>query len=104
MRNPWGKRKGEWTGDWSDNSRLWDDVDSDVKENIDFRSEGDGEFWISVQDFMRYFVRVTICNFTPDVDDDGITDNLCESKITGETNSNNVVYIRHRTKLLQMET
>jgi len=23
IRNPWGKK--EWTGDWSDNSPLWDD-------------------------------------------------------------------------------
>ena len=23
IRNPWGKK--EWTGDWGDNSPLWDD-------------------------------------------------------------------------------
>lgn len=30
MRNPWGK-SGEWTGDWSDKSDLWND---DCKEQV----------------------------------------------------------------------
>ena len=42
LRNPWGSG-GEWTGAWSDNSKLWTD---DLKEKFGLTKEDDGTFFI----------------------------------------------------------
>ena len=34
IRNPWGDRKGEWTGAWSDNAREWRGVSEAVKRQL----------------------------------------------------------------------
>ena len=36
----------------------------------------DGEFWITIQDFVKHYYTVHICNFTPDFDNDGQPDGL----------------------------
>lgn len=36
----------------------------------------DGEFWISLKDFIHFFSGVTVCSVVPDVDRDGCTDSL----------------------------
>jgi len=59
IRNPWGHY--EWEGAWCDHSRCWT---SKMKEalnpNLD---EDDGAFWISYEDFLKYFstMSVAIC-------------------------------------------
>ncbi|ESP05624.1 hypothetical protein LOTGIDRAFT_102635 [Lottia gigantea] len=73
VRNPWGRV--EWRGDWSDTSRKWDDLIDGAR--IPDHAE-DGEFWISIGDFLRYFFQLTICSITPDVDVDGRRDDLSE--------------------------
>ncbi|XP_056101502.1 calpain-1 catalytic subunit-like [Rhinichthys klamathensis goyatoka] len=61
--NPWGK--GEWTGDWSDKSSLWDKVSE--KEQTRCRSlANDGEFWMSMEDFTKNFEDIDICCLSPD--------------------------------------
>ena len=35
-----------------------------------------GEFWMTLTDFWNYFNMITVCNFTPDVNEDGKTDGL----------------------------
>ncbi|XP_067311191.1 calpain-1 catalytic subunit-like isoform X2 [Pseudorasbora parva] len=61
--NPWGK--GEWTGSWSDNSLLWNKVSE--KEQSKCRSlVNDGEFWMSMEDFSKYFEDIDICCLSPD--------------------------------------
>ncbi|XP_021367799.1 calpain-1 catalytic subunit-like [Mizuhopecten yessoensis] len=71
VRNPWGKH--EWTGPWSDGSNEWSSVpEGEVQRpNVD-----DGEFYMSLEDFMMYFSDVTICCLTPDFDRDGCSDTL----------------------------
>ncbi|XP_069110491.1 calpain-2 catalytic subunit-like isoform X2 [Argopecten irradians] len=71
VRNPWGKH--EWTGAWSDGSAEWSSVPEGAVQapNID-----DGEFYMSLDDFMTYFSDVTICCLTPDFDRDGSSDTL----------------------------
>ncbi|XP_041366750.1 calpain-1 catalytic subunit-like [Gigantopelta aegis] len=71
VRNPWGRH--EWTGPWSDGSREWDSV---VRKTVENPNKDDGEFWISLDDFMTYFSQTTICSLTPDVDSDGRADSL----------------------------
>jgi hypothetical protein len=42
------------------------------------QSKGDGEFWMSLTDFLHYFHTCCICNLVPDFDNDGIPDGLSE--------------------------
>ncbi|KAK7100681.1 calpain-5-like isoform X2 [Littorina saxatilis] len=69
--NPWGDT--EWTGPWSDKSREWEDVSiGEVPRAV----KDEGEFWICLDDFMRYFRKPTVCSLTPDFDQDGVPDSL----------------------------
>ena len=36
----------------------------------------DGEFWMELKDFIKYFTGVTICSLVPDFDKDGCADTL----------------------------
>ena len=56
IRNPWSK--GEWTGDWSDKSKLWD---SKAKSQVSFDNKDDGIFFMNDSDFFKYFTHVEIC-------------------------------------------
>ena len=56
IRNPWSK--GEWTGDWSDKSKLWD---STAKSQVNFDNKDDGIFFMKDTDFFKYFNHVEIC-------------------------------------------
>ena len=57
VRNPWGH--GEWKGKWSDNSNAW------TKELINYFkmvNKEDGIFWMSIEDFKKYFSYTSICH------------------------------------------
>ena len=56
LRNPWSK--GEWNGDWSDKSSLWDDK---TKNQVNFSNNEDGIFFMNDTDFFKYFTHVEIC-------------------------------------------
>ncbi|KAL4222080.1 peptidase C2 [Mactra antiquata] len=71
VRNPWGHT--EWKGPWSDGSAEWDTVDS---SNIPHANADDGEFYMSLQNFIKYFSGVTVCSMIPDFDQDGCKDSL----------------------------
>ncbi|XP_049336034.1 calpain-1 catalytic subunit [Astyanax mexicanus] len=60
--NPWGR--GEWVGDWSDNSPLWKSVSPEDRAKW-LGSKNDGEFWMSLEDFCSSFVSVDVCCLTP---------------------------------------
>lgn len=53
QRNPWGKT--EWTGDWSDGSKLWT-AEMMIKLNHMFGD--DGIFWIPYADFLKHFPSI----------------------------------------------
>ena len=61
LRNPWGN--GEWTGDWSDNSPLWN---PELKEALEFVNADDGIFHMNYNDFCRYFSDCQICYYHDD--------------------------------------
>ena len=56
LRNPWSL--GEWNGDWSDKSNKWD---SNTKNKVKFSDKQDGMFYMSDNDFFKYFKHVEIC-------------------------------------------
>ncbi|XP_066487050.1 calpain-3 [Tiliqua scincoides] len=64
LRNPWGQV--EWNGAWSDSSDEWNVIDRSEKTRLQHKVAEDGEFWISFEDFLRYFTKLEICNLTPD--------------------------------------
>ena len=59
IRNPWGQET-EWNGPWSDGAPL------EEKQRLGIHFEHDGEFWMSLKDFMKYFNQFEICNLSPD--------------------------------------
>lgn len=71
VRNPWGNT--EWKGPWSDGSKEWSTID---EGSVPHANTDDGEFWISLSDFVKYFSGVTLCSMVPDFDKDGCTDSL----------------------------
>lgn len=75
LRNPWGNDV-EWNGAWSDNSKEWISIPDMTKKEISLNFAHDGEFWISFQDFLKYFDCLEICNLSPD----SLTDNDGDSK------------------------
>ncbi|GFR48950.1 hypothetical protein Agub_g10964 [Astrephomene gubernaculifera] len=71
LRDP--ARQNEWKGDWSDSSSLWDQHPA-VARTLDFKREAaaegdaasgsarrDGSFWMTFEDFLRYFRTMTLC-------------------------------------------
>ena len=61
LRNPWGYK--EWIGDWSDHSKLWTE-EAKKELNINLHIEDDGEFFMSFEDFFKYFMAIDICRVT----------------------------------------
>jgi hypothetical protein len=61
MRNPWGKL--EWTGNWSDNSSLWN-----AKLRLEAGSSiaDDGQFFMSIDDFKQRFTTLFVCKIVPE--------------------------------------
>jgi hypothetical protein len=64
LRNPWGKT--EWNGDWSDESPCWSTISAKVKSKLDLKSNNDGDFWMSYEDWLVHFDTCEICNLSPD--------------------------------------
>ena len=56
LRNPWGYK--EWNGDWSDKSNLWDE---ETKKQVDYKDKNDGTFYMSFEDYYKYFMASVIC-------------------------------------------
>ncbi|KAM4541635.1 calpain-1 catalytic subunit-like [Odontesthes bonariensis] len=61
--NPWGK--GEWNGDWSDRSSLWQTVSHEEREKCNSVND-DGEFWITLEDLCKFYTDFDICGLHPD--------------------------------------
>ncbi|XP_041352428.1 calpain-5-like [Gigantopelta aegis] len=59
LRNPWGKC--EWNGAFSDGSPEWNKISKSDREKIGLTFQDDGEFWMTFEDFCKYFVQVCVC-------------------------------------------
>lgn len=58
IRNPWGK--GEFNGDWSDQSDKWDLVAPERKEQLLVKRQ-DGAFWMCFKDWVNMFSSFDVC-------------------------------------------
>ena len=59
LRNPWGN--GEWSGAWSDASKKWTE---DIKKQCgNYMDKDDGSFWMSFEDFCKYYIVAGICHY-----------------------------------------
>jgi hypothetical protein len=58
IRNPWGYK--EWNGAWSDTSSEWTEEAHKIL-NVEREVKEDGRFWISYEDFLKYFSTTHIC-------------------------------------------
>ncbi|XP_019749408.1 calpain-1 catalytic subunit-like [Hippocampus comes] len=63
LLNPWGR--GEWNGDWSDRSPLWETV-SPQDRALCLSVVDNGEFWMSLGEFCRFYSDLDICCMCPD--------------------------------------
>jgi len=61
LRNPWGK--GEWSGDWSDESPTWT---NELKRQMQVEDRDDGIFFMSFDDMLKYFSDIQICKIHDD--------------------------------------
>ena len=57
IRNPYGA--DEWNGDWSDTSNKWKTIDNETKKRLNFVKKNDGEFWMSFQDCVLNYDRIS---------------------------------------------
>jgi len=64
IRNPWGC--GEWTGEWSDKSELWEKHPR-VKSKCKHEDVDDGAFWMSWQDYCKHWKWVGVVDRTIDI-------------------------------------
>ena len=63
LRNPWGLDSAEWTGEWCDDSDLWD-ARSMNKAKLDAKQ--DGVFWMAIEDFIDRFSYLYVCRIVND--------------------------------------
>ena len=69
IRNPYGMK--EWNGDWSDKSRKWT---VKTREQVNCEDREDGCFFISLEDFIKFFTRTTICYYVDNYEDNFVVD------------------------------
>ena len=61
LRNPWGN--GEYNGAWSDSSKKWT---ASTKKQCGYKEErDDGVFYMSYDDFIKYYVIIGIAKLEP---------------------------------------
>ena len=62
LRNPWGQvnPKTPWNGRWCQGAKDWSQVSDQIKQAIGANKQEDGEFFISLEDFMRLFDNMDI--------------------------------------------
>jgi calpain-15 len=75
IRNPWGLQ--EWHGDWSDSSPLWT---PELMQQVNMEAKEDGVFFISFQDYLRFFYITSICKYLTGNDLSAIEDEHSQSK------------------------
>jgi calpain-15 len=58
LRNPWGNF--EWKGTWSDDADDWTE---ELKKEVNLSNVDDGMFWMTFEDFCKYFTYFQVCHY-----------------------------------------
>ncbi|XP_060074250.1 calpain-8-like [Ylistrum balloti] len=58
--------KSQWQGAWSEGSKQWGELTDDVRAQVRKRKMEYGEFWMSLEDFVRIFTLMESCFLTPE--------------------------------------
>ncbi|KAH8849752.1 Calpain [Schistosoma japonicum] len=61
IRNPWGGIH-EWKGAWCDGAPEWLEISKQERKDIQLKFAGDGEFWMSFEDFVKNFSVIEACH------------------------------------------
>ncbi|TNN05154.1 Calpain [Schistosoma japonicum] len=61
LRNPWGDSH-EWKGAWCDGAPQWLEISKQERKDIQLKFAGDGEFWMSFEDFVKNFSVIEVCH------------------------------------------
>ena len=64
ISDPWGKKDNEWTGTWSRNSKKWSKVSTRWHKKLGKVTEN-GEFYMTFEDFVKFFGKLNICHLNP---------------------------------------
>lgn len=86
LRNPWGQN--EWMGEWSDRDKKW--TNPQLRKILNHESlNNDGDFFISFEDFKRFFDDFQICYYHDGYD---------YSAIKLKNNSNDIIFLKFTIK------
>ncbi|XP_037917087.1 calpain-11-like isoform X2 [Hermetia illucens] len=68
LRSPWagGEYGGVWCGAWSERSWEWNALSERDRELLASRSQHEGEFWMSVPEFLQRFTVIWLAHIGPD--------------------------------------
>ncbi|KAK3744157.1 hypothetical protein RRG08_064184 [Elysia crispata] len=61
LYNPWPGN--DYTGPWSDTSKEWKSIPASEWAKMGVKFEKEGEFWMSFEDWCKYFTEADICHF-----------------------------------------
>ena len=65
IRNPHGN-DSEWKGEWCDGHRNWDAVSQSERDSLGLTFDHDGEFYMSLDDFLSFYGDLEICHLDPE--------------------------------------
>lgn len=101
LRNPWGKF--EWKGDYSDKSESWK-LYEDLKNKVGFKDSDDGDFFMTFDDFLKYFPYTFVCKYESGfhyrfvrVYQENVNQMTC-TKITIKQNTNITITLHQKQK------
>ncbi|KAL9647648.1 hypothetical protein ABK040_015138 [Willaertia magna] len=64
LRNPWGGGV-EWNGRFSDSDSAWTPKMKQAFDYLEANNTNDGVFFMPIEDFVKYFVSISICKYNP---------------------------------------
>ena len=65
VRDPHGKVTDEWKGSWCDGCEEWNQLSPAEMEKLGYINAKDGEFWMTYEDFLGYFEKMTFGFLSP---------------------------------------
>ncbi len=80
IRNPWG-HEASWSGKWSSDSPEWQNISNDIKAQLEFNDQTDGIFFISFEDFVKFFDQLDFVHVNLNAFHRDPTNNIIKSSV-----------------------